>query len=114
METQKGLENIASRQRDFIFNRGPKELGYRVQQLKTLKKAIEEHEQQILDALKRDLNKPVAESGMGAYHGKASFETFSHKRSVFKRSFLADPGMKYPPYKPPLKYLKKVLKILYR
>jgi acyl-CoA reductase-like NAD-dependent aldehyde dehydrogenase len=56
----------------------------------------------------------VGESGMGAYHGKASFETFSHKRSVFKRSFLADPGMKYPPYKTPLKYLKKVLRILYR
>jgi aldehyde dehydrogenase (NAD+) len=56
----------------------------------------------------------VGESGMGAYHGKSSFETFSHKRSVFKRSFLADPRMKYPPYKTPLKYLKKVLKLLYR
>jgi acyl-CoA reductase-like NAD-dependent aldehyde dehydrogenase len=54
----------------------------------------------------------VGESGMGAYHGKTSFDTFSHKKSVFKRSFLADPSMKYPPYKTPLKYLKKTLKFL--
>jgi aldehyde dehydrogenase (NAD+) len=54
----------------------------------------------------------VGESGMGAYHGKASFETFSHKKSVFKRSFFADPRMKYPPYKTPLKYLKKALRFM--
>jgi aldehyde dehydrogenase (NAD+) len=54
----------------------------------------------------------VGDSGMGAYHGKASFDTFSHKKSVFKRSFLVDPSMKYPPYKTPLKYLKKTLKFL--
>jgi aldehyde dehydrogenase (NAD+) len=54
----------------------------------------------------------VGDSGMGAYHGEASFDTFSHKKSVFRRSFLADPSMKYPPYKTPLKYLKKTLKFL--
>lgn len=54
----------------------------------------------------------VGDSGMGAYHGKASFDTFSHRKSVLKRSFFVDPQMKYPPYKTPLKYLKKVLKFI--
>lgn len=55
----------------------------------------------------------VGESGMGAYHGKASFDTFSHHKSVVKRSVWADPQTKYPPYTTPLKYLKKVLKFMY-
>ncbi|MCX5814056.1 MAG: aldehyde dehydrogenase [Proteobacteria bacterium] len=55
----------------------------------------------------------VGESGMGEYHGKASFDVLSHKKAVLKRSFFADPQMKYPPYRTPLKYLKKVLKFLY-
>ncbi|HQV57293.1 MAG TPA: aldehyde dehydrogenase family protein [Ilumatobacteraceae bacterium] len=40
----------------------------------------------------------VGESGMGAYHGKAGFDTFSHHRSVFERSTRIDPPMTYPPY----------------
>ncbi|GAB2270367.1 Aldehyde dehydrogenase 3 member H1 [Dionaea muscipula] len=40
----------------------------------------------------------VGESGMGAYHGKFSFDTFSHKKSVLYRSFVADAAMRYPPY----------------
>ncbi|MEJ9310950.1 aldehyde dehydrogenase family protein [Priestia megaterium] len=28
----------------------------------------------------------VGDSGMGAYHGKASFDTFSHAKSILKRS----------------------------
>lgn len=40
----------------------------------------------------------VGESGTGAYHGKAGFDTFSHHRSVFDRSTLIDPPMTYPPY----------------
>ena len=40
----------------------------------------------------------VGESGMGAYHGKAGFDRFSHRRSVFDRSTLVDPPMTYPPY----------------
>eukprot|EP00898_Chlorokybus_atmophyticus_P000911 jgi/Chlat1/1820/Chrsp138S00767 len=41
----------------------------------------------------------VGESGMGAYHGKRSFTTFSHSKGVAKRSFtLPDPPFRYPPY----------------
>jgi aldehyde dehydrogenase (NAD+) len=40
----------------------------------------------------------VGESGMGAYHGKASFDTFSHSKSVLKREFWLDLGWRYAPY----------------
>ncbi len=38
------------------------------------------------------------ESGMGAYHGQAGFDTFSHLRSVHKRSTKIDPPLLYPPF----------------
>ena len=40
----------------------------------------------------------VGESGMGAYHGKAGFDTFSHHRSVHTRTTKIDPSLLYPPY----------------
>jgi aldehyde dehydrogenase (NAD+) len=40
----------------------------------------------------------VGPSGMGAYHGQHSFETFSHRKSVLKRGFKFDVKMMYPPY----------------
>ena len=40
----------------------------------------------------------VGESGMGAYHGKFGFDTFSHRRSVHTRSTRIDPSLMYPPY----------------
>jgi aldehyde dehydrogenase (NAD+) len=40
----------------------------------------------------------IGASGMGAYHGKASFETFSHKKSVLKKPPKPDPALAYPPY----------------
>lgn len=40
----------------------------------------------------------VGPSGMGAYHGRAGFDTFSHRRSVHTRSTRIDPSMLYPPY----------------
>jgi aldehyde dehydrogenase (NAD+) len=40
----------------------------------------------------------VGGSGMGAYHGKASFETFSHRKSVLDKGTLVDPALRYPPY----------------
>lgn len=52
----------------------------------------------------------VGESGMGSYHGKASFDTFSHKKSIVKKSNLIDISLRYPPYKDHLKLLKKILK----
>lgn len=40
----------------------------------------------------------VGESGMGAYHGKYSFDAFSHKKSVLYRKFEGDAEMRYPPF----------------
>lgn len=40
----------------------------------------------------------VGESGMGAYHGRSSFETFTHRKAVLKRGFRFDLKMMYPPY----------------
>jgi acyl-CoA reductase-like NAD-dependent aldehyde dehydrogenase len=40
----------------------------------------------------------VGESGMGAYHGKHSFDTFSHKKAVLKKGSFLDPTFAYPPY----------------
>ena len=37
-------------------------------------------------------------SGMGAYHGKASFEVFTHFKSVLEKSTLIDPSFRYRPY----------------
>lgn len=40
----------------------------------------------------------VGPSGMGAYHGKASFLTFSHAKAVLRKSPRPDPDLAYPPY----------------
>ena len=49
-------------------------------------------------------------SGTGCYHGKFSFETFSHKKAVMKTPTWFDPGIKYPPFKGKLKLFKWVIK----
>ncbi len=40
----------------------------------------------------------VGESGMGAYHGRHTFETFSHRRAVLRKPTLGEPPLLYPPY----------------
>jgi aldehyde dehydrogenase (NAD+) len=47
-------------------------------------------------------------SGIGKYHGKASFDTFSNQRSIIKSGFLFDVPLRYPPYKNHLKWLRKI------
>ena len=49
-------------------------------------------------------------SGMGQYHGKYSFETFSHKKSIVRKSNLLDIDLRYPPYRNHLWMLKTILK----
>jgi aldehyde dehydrogenase (NAD+) len=49
-------------------------------------------------------------SGTGGYHGKYSFETFSHKKSILKTPLWFDPAIKYPPMKGKLKFLKWVIR----
>ncbi len=41
----------------------------------------------------------VGESGMGAYHGKAGFDTFSHYKSIVDKKTWMDLPMRYQPYK---------------
>jgi len=49
-------------------------------------------------------------SGIGCYHGKYSFDTFSHKRAVMKTPTWFDPAIKYPPLKGKLKLFKWVIR----
>ncbi len=51
----------------------------------------------------------VGGSGMGAYHGKYSFETFSHKKGILKKSTLLDIPIRYAPFKGKIGLLKKLL-----
>jgi aldehyde dehydrogenase (NAD+) len=51
----------------------------------------------------------VGHSGMGSYHGKASFDTFSHRKSVLKNSFRFDLKWRYPPYTMTIDALKKFI-----
>ena len=52
----------------------------------------------------------VGNSGMGNYHGQASFEAFSHRKGIFKKSFTYEPPLRYPPYKNKLAMLRKFLR----
>ncbi len=52
----------------------------------------------------------VGASGMGRYHGKAGFETFSNQKSVVKRPFWLDLKFRYPPYKLKISVLKNLFK----
>lgn len=52
----------------------------------------------------------VGNSGMGDYHGKASFETFSHSRSVVKRGTFIEFNIRFAPFKDKIRLLKKVMK----
>ncbi len=52
----------------------------------------------------------VGSSGFGSYHGYYSFETFSHKKSIMKKSTKFDPSIAYPPYDNKEKFIKKLLK----
>jgi aldehyde dehydrogenase (NAD+) len=49
-------------------------------------------------------------SGTGNYHGKYSFDTFSHKKAIMKTPTWFDPAIKYPPLKGRLKLFKWVIR----
>ncbi len=48
-------------------------------------------------------------SGMGNYHGKFSFDTFSHRKAVMKTPTWLDLAIKYPPYTGRLNLFKKAI-----
>lgn len=52
----------------------------------------------------------VGTSGMGSYHGKKSFDTFTHYKSILEKSNIIDPNFRYPPYGNKLNIVKKFLK----
>ncbi len=54
----------------------------------------------------------VGHSGIGAYHGKLSFTTFSHKKAIIKKATWLDLPLRYAPYGNKLKKIKKILKRL--
>lgn len=51
----------------------------------------------------------VGESGMGCYHGKHSFDIFSHSKSILDKPTIIDPAVTYPPYD---EFKTKVIKFL--
>ena len=48
-------------------------------------------------------------SGIGKYHGKYSFETFSHFKAVLKTPTWFDPALRYHPLKGKLNIFKKII-----
>lgn len=52
----------------------------------------------------------VGNSGIGNYHGKFGFETFSHQKAVLVRANWGEPNIKYPPYsEKKLSWIKRFL-----
>jgi aldehyde dehydrogenase (NAD+) len=51
----------------------------------------------------------VGDSGIGSYHGKATFDTFSHYKSVLQNSFWLDLKWRYAPYERKLSFLKRLI-----
>ncbi len=49
-------------------------------------------------------------SGTGKYHGKYSFDTFSHQKAVMRTPTWFDPWVKYPPFKGKLSLLKRLIR----
>lgn len=56
----------------------------------------------------------VGKSGMGRYHGKSGFESFSYKRAEFYKSMFPDLKFLYPPYNVPLNMIKKTISYFLR
>ncbi|MEM8829169.1 MAG: aldehyde dehydrogenase [Cyanobacteria bacterium P01_G01_bin.19] len=50
----------------------------------------------------------VGDSGIGSYHGVASFNTFSHHKSVLKKSFFLELDWRYAPYAEKVEQFKKM------
>jgi aldehyde dehydrogenase (NAD+) len=54
----------------------------------------------------------IGESGMGAYHGKSNFDTFTHRRGFLFRSNLVDIPLRYPPYRDRLSLLQFLFRFI--
>jgi aldehyde dehydrogenase (NAD+) len=91
-----------------ILKRFPKPLSFYIfsrdrNNIKKLTKEIEAGNCNINDTMMQYINKSLpfggkGDSGIGMYHGKYSFECFSHFKSVNRKSLLIDLPFRYPPY----------------
>lgn len=52
----------------------------------------------------------VGNSGIGAYHGKLSFDVFSHQKSIVRKATWLDIPLRYAPYSHKTKLIRKILK----
>src|SRR5690606_41875783 len=52
----------------------------------------------------------IGTSGVNSYHGKSSFETFTHAKSILKKSTKLSTNLVFPPYKNKAKWIKTVLR----
>ena len=52
----------------------------------------------------------IGSSGMGNYHGKSSFDTFTHSKSIVKKSTKLDINLVFPPYKDKIKLVRELMK----
>lgn len=52
----------------------------------------------------------VGASGMGYYHGRESFVTFSHRKAIHKKSTRVETGLAFPPYKNKIALVRKLMK----
>jgi aldehyde dehydrogenase (NAD+) len=52
----------------------------------------------------------VGYSGIGAYHGRYSFETFTRAKAVMKTPSWWDPALRYPPFKGKMKWFKLIIR----
>jgi aldehyde dehydrogenase (NAD+) len=51
----------------------------------------------------------IGKSGLGAYHGKNTYNVFSHAKPVLKTATWLDPALKYPPFKGKMKWFKRMI-----
>jgi aldehyde dehydrogenase (NAD+) len=52
----------------------------------------------------------IGQSGMGSYHGKDSFDAFSHRKSVTWTPMAIDIKLRYPPYRNRIGLIRKLMK----
>ena len=55
----------------------------------------------------------LGDSGLGAYHGQDSFDCFTRRRSVLRRSLALGPKLRYPPPRTSLAMLKRAYRFLF-
>ena len=52
----------------------------------------------------------IRNSGLGSYHGKSTFDLFTHKKSILNSPTWFNPSLKFPPFEGRLGLFKKIMK----